>query len=982
MKSIPQNKLLQKPLFWGFILFFAFHFQLSAQQPDPLQTEDWKAQKQWVDSIIRNMSLRQKIGQLFMYAAYSNKGKKHEEYVQNLVEKHEIGGLIFMQGTPYKQAKLTNLYQSKSKIPLLIAFDGEWGLNMRLDSTYRYPWNMTLGAIHDNRLLEKLGRRIGAQHHRMGIHINFAPVVDINTNPNNPIIGNRSYGENKYNVTKKAAAFIKGMQAKGVLACGKHFPGHGDTSKDSHKTLPSVLFDSLRIDSVELYPYKKLFEKNLGSLMTAHLSVPALEKDKSIPTSISKNVVTHLLKEKLGFNGLIITDALNMKGASNYAEPGAIDLAAFLAGNDILLFPEDIPKAITLLEKAYKQGAYTEKRLDYSVRKILKAKYWAGLAHYKPVNTRNLQKNLVQLQDSLLHRELVDQSITLIKKGANFPIVNLQQKIAYIKLGDAPADAFIKMLQKYTDVHVISGKNPKRALEQLKKYDLVIAGYHKSDKHFWDKYQFSEQELHLLHDIAKQNRVILSVFASPYSLLDVADFKPIESIVIAYQNATFAQELTAQKIFGALETTGKLPVRIGDEFKEGLSLYAPKLQRLSYGFPEEVQMNSRMLRRIDSMAHEVITQKMAPGVQVLVARYGKVIYQKSFGYFTYDKKQKVTNTDLYDLASITKICGALPMVMKAYEDKKLTLDQTLGELLPSLKGSNKDTINLRKALSHFAQMQAWIPFYKKTLDSVTHKPLKKYYRTQPDTVFSIKVAEKLYLRKDYQDSIFQQIKDSELRDKKAYKYSGLVFYLLNKFIKKTYGKPLDVLDDSLFYKPLGATRLTYKPLEKFPKNQIVPTENDAYFRYELLQGNVHDMGAAMLGGVNGNAGLFANANSLAKMMQMYLNGGFYGGKRYFNSQTIQTFNHRYYAKDSVRRGLVFDKPQLKPEITATCGCMSEKSFGHSGFTGTYAWVDPETGLLYLFLSNRVYPTMDNHKLVEADIRTKTQQIVVDALVKP
>jgi len=954
-----------------------------AQQPDPLVTKDKQAQEKWVDSLLINMSIRQKIGQLIMVQTYSNREKKHQDYIENLIEKHEIGGLTFMQGSPFKQAQLNNIYQSKSKVPLLISFDGEWGLNMRIDSTYKFPWNMTLGAIRDNNLLEKLGKRIGEQHKRLGIHINFAPVIDINTNPNNPIIGNRSYGENKYNVAQKGGAFIKGLQAEKVLACGKHFPGHGDTAMDSHKTLPSILFDKERIDSIELYPYKQLFGQNMGSVMTAHLSIPSLESDKTIPTSISKNVVTNLLKDELGFNGLIITDALNMKGASNFAENGAIDLAAFLAGNDILLFPQDVAKAISYIEKAYKENKFSQARLDYSVRKILKTKYWAGLNAFQPVSLNNLHADLNTTYDTILDRELIDKSITLLKSGTVYPIKNVEQKIAYVKLGDQKANAipFINMLQKYTMVTVIKTKERKKLLKELKNYDLVIIGFHKSNASPWKSYKFTKEELKFIDKIAKKNKTILSVFASPYSLLQIAKFNNIDAVVLAYQNSVFSQELTAQKIFGALETNGKLPVTINTEFPEGHGLFSHSIKRLSYGFPEEVGMSTQKLQILDSLANVVLTDKMTPGMQILVAKNAKVVFHKSYGYFTYDKKRKVKDDDIFGLASVTKILGGLPLLMKAEEEGKYNLDDTLGELMPILKGTNKDTINMRKALSHVAQLKAWINYYPTTLDSITKKPLPLYYRNKASKDFNIKITEKLYLRSDYLDTIQHRIADSDLREKPGYKYSGLIFYLMKDYIYRTYKEQMNVLDDKWFYKPLGANTVTYKPLEKFSKDRIPPTENDTYFRNQIIQGTVHDMGAAMMDGVSGNAGLFGSANDLAKMMQMYMQGGFYGGKRYFQSKTINKFNTRYYAKDSIRRGLGFDKPQLNPEVLATCGCVSDKSFGHAGFTGTYVWADPETELVYIFLSNRTYPTMDNRKLYEEDIRTKAHQIIVDAIMK-
>jgi len=963
------------------LLFFTVFLQ--AQQLDPLLKRDTYGQEVWVDSILTSMTIDQKIGQLFMVQAYSNKDVKHKVTIANLIKKYEVGGLIFMQGTPQKQATLTNHYQSISKVPMLIAIDGEWGLDMRLKNSYRYPWNMTLGAVQDNQLIEEFGKQVGKHCKRVGIHFNFAPVVDININPKNPIIGNRSFGGGRENVAEKAIAFTKGMQSEYVLASAKHFPGHGDTDADSHKTLPYIPFSKERLDSIELYPYKKLFDVGLASVMVAHLSIPNLEPDESVPSSLSKNIVTDLLKEKMGFEGLIITDALDMKGSANYSSPSDVNLAAFLAGSDILLIPHEIPKTVEKIKKAILDNKLVEQQLNYSVKKILKAKYWAGLKNYKPVELENLQEDINTVTDEALHYKLVENSITLLKNnGEDFPIKNIADtKIAYVKFGDADNTTFLERLNDYTQVDVVSAKNLDQIINKLKPYNHVIIGYHKSNANPWKDFKFTNKELVWLQEIARNKCVTLDIFASPYSLLDMKTFTNIESVLVSYQNSKIAQDISAQMIFGALATKGKLPVVINEEFTEGFGLQSIDLKRLSYGLPEEVGMSSEKLQRIDSIANIVIDSMMAPGLQVLVARYGKVIFRKNYGYHTYKKLQKVKSTDLYDLASVTKILGGLPIIMKAEEEGKFTLESTLGELMPVLKGSNKDTVTVQEALSHYGKLRAWIPYYIKTIDSATKKPSLKYYRKKPSKKFKIKVAENLYLRTDYMDTIYKLIGEVDQYENLRYRYSGLPFYLFKDYVEKQYKRPMNILNDEFFYKSLGAKTLTYKPTEKFATKNIVPTENDTYYRHQLLRGYVHDMGAAMLDGVSGNAGLFSNSNDVAKMMQMYLQEGFYGGKRYFKQETLQKFNHRYYEKDSVRRGLGFDKPQLDPEIKASCGCVSSKSFGHSGFTGTYVWTDPETKLVYVFLSNRVYPTMTNNKLGKKDIRTKVQQLIQDAIVE-
>lgn len=967
------------------LMFFILLIAASTTNAQTFKIENQEdlLQKKWVDSLLNTLSVEQKIGQLFMIAAYSNMDEKHYQSIENSIQQYQIGGLIFMQGTPLKQAELTNRYQQKSVIPLMIGFDGEWGLSMRLKESYQYPWNMTLGAIRDNNLVEEFGQQLGKQLKRIGVHVNFAPVVDVNTNPLNPIIGNRSFGENKINVAEKAIAFTKGIQRAGVLASAKHFPGHGDTDKDSHKTLPTINFSASRIDSIELYPYKELFKTGIGSVMVAHLHVPSLDAGKNIPSTLSYKIVTELLKENMGYRGLIFTDALNMKGVVNGNEPGAIELSAFLAGNDVLLFSEKIAEAIQKIKVEVDKGVISQERLNESVRKILEAKYWAGLNNFNPIELEGLQESINAIENEVLHRKLIANSVTLLlNKEENFPIRHFdKQRIAYVKIGDADHSSFLDMLQNYTSVTPVEIISKDAINNQLSEFNLVIVGYHKSDDNPWKNHKLNADEIELLKEISKHNKAILTVFANPYSLLDIASIQNFKSVVLAYQNSQLSQEITAQMLFGAHGIKGKIPVSIKNEFYEGHGLISSNLSLLSYGIPEEVGMNRLKLAEIDSIAQQVINQEMAPGMQVLVAKDGKIIFNKNYGFHTYDKKQVVKSDDVYDLASLTKILASLPLIMELEENGKLELDDKLSHLLPEFRDSNKRKITVKEMLSHHARLQAWLPFYTKTLVKETKKPDSIYYRTTKSKDFTLEVVKNLYLRSDYLDSIYAEIEKSDLLKKKEYKYSDLPYYILKKYIEKEFHKPLNKLVDEHFYNQLGANKLTYLPLHKMDSSAIVTSENDTYFRNQLLQGYVHDMGAAMQGGVGGHAGLFGNANDVAKMMQLYLQKGFYGGHRYFKTSTIDKFNHRYFENEDNRRGVGFDKPLINGGNSNTCGCVSPESFGHSGFTGTYAWADPESKLVYVFLSNRTFPTMENQKLIKEEIRTKIQKIIQEAIVK-
>lgn len=943
--------------------------------------EDTPAEKKWVDSIYSTMTFEEKLGQLFMVAAYSNKDSIHFNALDKLVKDYKVGGLIFFQGGPVRQAKLTNRFQAESKIPLFIGNDAEWGLSMRLDSTYRYPWNMTLGAVQDMKLIEELGVQMGKEAKRMGIQFNFAPVIDINTNPNNPIIGNRSFGEDKEEVTKRAVALMKGFQNQGVFSTGKHFPGHGDTETDSHHTLPMVNFSKERLEDVEFYPYKKMFDLGLASVMVAHLNVPSLESRPNYPSSISYNVVTNILKKQLGFEGLVFTDALNMKGASNFKKPGEIDLEAFLAGNDILLFAEDVPTAIEKFRQAYNDTLITDERIGESVKKILKYKYKSGLNHYKAIETSSLYNDLNRPLNDALQYKLYENAITVVKnENEILPIKEVAQaKIAYVKLGDDTGTPFLSTLKKYTEVTEVANQNIDSLNLELKQYNTVIVGFHKSDK-AWKKHEFTEKELDWLQKMAANNNVILDVFAKPYTLLPIKSFDSIKAVIVTYQNGEIAQQVSAELIFGAIEAKGKLPVSINTFFKVGDGLSTQKINRLGFTAPENVGMDSEVLAKIETVAKKAIDGKMTPGAQILVARKGKIIYQKSFGFHTYKNETKVKNSDIYDIASLTKIISTLPNVMQDYDTQKINLETTLGTMIPEARGTDKDSIRLKDFLSHYARLQAWIPFYKATLDE-KQQPLKKYYRLTGSKGFNAEVTENLYIRNDFNDSITKMILASKLLDKKEYKYSDFTFILLKEYLEKTHHKTLDILSEENFFSKLGMNNTLYNPLHKFDMEMIPPTENDTYFRHQVLQGNVHDMAAAMQGGVGGHAGIFSNSVDVAKMMQMYLQKGNYGGVQFFSEKTFNDFNTCYFCAEGNRRGLGFDKPQIEKE-GPTCGCVSKSSFGHTGFTGTMAWADPETEIVYVFLSNRTFPDSNaSNRLSKENIREDIQKIIQDAIIE-
>ena len=966
-------------IFILFILILSTQ-KLNSQTVDPLISEDFLNQEKWVDSIYNNLTLDEKIGQLFFVQATS-KNKNNSEKILNDIKNFKIGGLIFSTGHPSIQANLTNKYQNASKTPLMISMDAEWGVGMRLDSVPKFPWNMSLGAIKNDLLIEKIGSEIGYQFKRLGIHMNFAPVIDINTNPKNPIIGNRSYGENKINVSEKGISFTKGIQSNNVLATAKHFPGHGDTSKDSHLTLPTINFDEKRIKKVELYPFKKLIEDGLSAVMIAHLNVPSLEKENMLPSTLSKNIIEKTLIKELNFNGLIITDALEMKGVSEFTKKN-VDLMAFLAGNDILLMSSDISKGVKSIKKSIKKGKISEQRLARSVKKILKAKYKVGLNNYKSIETSNLIDDLNSISVTNLINKSIESIPTLIKNKSNVIPVKLDtESILNIQFGNSDGVIFNDYLNKFKRVKAIkaSNINTNDLNSLLANHKLIIVSFHMKSDTPWENMnkKFSENEQDILKLIDEHDNKILASFTNPYALSQL-NLKSYNSVIVGFQNNYEFQKTIAQQIFGAKEIKGNLPVSINETYKEGTGIILKNLNILSYADPEMVGVDRKKLNKIDSLVNYAIQNEMTPGAQILVAKNSKIIYDKSFGRLRYNENLKTNSETIYDLASLTKILVTTPIIMNLVDKNIIGLETKLKEIIPRYEKSNKSEISVKELLSGHAALQAWIPFYKLTLDE-KNRPSSKYYSFSRNRTNSVKVSPDLYLRTDYIDTIRNIIEKSDLL-KNKYKYSDLSYLIIQEFIENHYNQNLDQIIHELMFRKLGID-LNYNPTLKYSTKNIAPTELDEYFRYKEINGYVHDMAAAMLGGVSTHAGLFGNAINVAKVMQLYIQNGNYGNQQILNPETINLFNNCYYCDEDNRRGVGFDKPQLEDD-GPTCGCISMNSFGHSGWTGTFAWADPDQEIIYVFLSNRSYPTGESagkSKLVKENIRSKIQEIIYNSI---
>lgn len=938
----------------------------------------------WVDSVMMHMSLDEKIGQLFMIRAHSDLPPDHIKSVEKQIEKYHVGGLCFFQGTPEKQAKLTKLYQKKSKLPLMIAMDAEWGLAMRHKaSALSYPKQLTLGAISDNTLIYDMGKDIARQLRRIGSHINFAPVADVNNNPANPVIHNRSFGEDIYNVATKSYAYMKGLQDNGVMACAKHFPGHGDTDVDSHYDLPLIKHSKNRLDSLELMPFRVLTQLGVRSMMSAHLAIPSLDDRPNRPSSLSKGIVTDLLRDKMHFDGVVFTDGLEMKGVAKHFEPGVMEVEALKAGNDVLLLPIDIDKAFKSIKKAIEKAELTEAMIDQKLRRILKAKQFLQLHKESPFveNPDSIPGEIKDKKSLALIFKLYEKAMTLAKDDKNLvPVADEHIKsTAVIALGSSPNN-FTQRLEKFGICNLSAAyKNqPTEIYDKVRSFDRIIISVHDMSIYRSKDNGIKKEYFDLIYKLNSHKNVILVLFGTPYAL---EYFSDIGCVLIAYEDNPLVQDVAAQSLVGVNRITGKLPVGVNENFQLGQGIDRAGLFRLGFAIPEAVGISSDSLLVIDTIVQEMLDKKATPGCQILAARNGKIFFQKAYGKHTPEGNTDVKLSDIYDVASVTKIMATTLSLMKLYDESKINLYEKLVHYISELDTSDKAELILEDILAHHAGLPGWIPFYERTLDTDSRKlkRLNKYYRETPSDSFDIEVCRGLYLRSDWRDSIYHLIYSCELREKKDYRYSDLGFYLFQKIIEKLSEKRLDQFAHDNFYGPMNLKNTMFNPSDKVDGKCIVPSEDDDYYRGRVLKGHVHDMGAAMMGGVAGHAGLFSNAQDLAILMQMLLNGGSYGGHNYLKPQTIERFTKRYYK--SSRRGLGFDMKELDPDKTLNMAEeASSSTFGHLGFTGIAVFADPEEDLIYIMLSNRTYPTMKNYIFASENYRPRIQSVFYKAIM--
>ncbi|MBX3102659.1 MAG: serine hydrolase [Bacteroidetes bacterium] len=939
----------------------------------------------WARETLGQMTLREKIGQLFMVDAFTSPVQDNRKLLEKLITEHHIGGIIFMQGGPMRQVYRANYLQNLSKYPLLVGQDAEWGLAMRLDSAISFPRNMTLGALANDSLLYQYGRVLAKQCRAFGVHACFAPVVDVNNNAQNPVINDRSFGQDRHTVTRKSLMLMRGLQDHGVIATAKHFPGHGDTDSDSHYTLPMVRFPRNRLDSLELYPFRQLIRQGVQSIMVAHLYVPALDSTPNLPSTLSRRVVQDLLRQELGFRGLVFTDAMNMGGVTRFYKGGEAELMALKAGNDVLLYPRDVPKAIDYIYKAItEEGSFTESELNARVYRILLAKEWAGLHRQRTVDVVQARSLMYDPEALALRKVLYTEAVSLVKNELlAVPIQNLDQKIAYVQLGYKQATPFYHTLKKYGPVDFfLLDRYSTRAqidtlLSRLQSYDVIITGLFEMSRYSFRHYGLTPTVIAYCQRVAEMEKPsILVHFNNPYAFQFLEDHR---AVLNAYEEEPEAQQAAAEIIMGARVPHGQLSVTLSNKFSQGFS-YANDGPRMHWATPREAGMEPRELHRIESLVYGYIGRRAMPGISILALKGDKIIYDKAFGHHTYTQELPVdTYASLYDLASVTKVAATTVAAMKLWEDNRLNLEETVHHYLPEVQGA-VGALTIRELLQHTSGLVAWIPFWMETVANGQRKP--EVYSTVPSGNYPTPLGKDLFLSKDYPEIIWDKIKNQPVNKAQGMVYSDLNMIILKRVIESITHSTLEDYVTTHFYKPLGMNNTLFNPAQKGRAASCAPTVEDKKFRFQPVQGYVNDEAAALLGGYSGHAGLFSNVYDLAKLGLMLKNGGEYAGHRYLNPQTIAYFTAAQPQASGSRRGLGWDKPDNRPGYLSPYSKQaSDQTYGHLGFTGTSFWIDPVNDLVVVILTNRTWPDSENLLYSNEGVRGKIADIFYDSLRK-
>lgn len=937
--------------------------------PPPVTGVVTRDRSHWVDSVLASLTVEQKIGQMMMVGVsghYFSSTTDQYARLARLVRERQIGGAILWRGDVYESALRLNTLQSMSQVPLLVSADLERGVPMRVRRGTPFPDAMAIGATRNPQYAYEVGRAIAREARALGVHQNYAPVADVNTNPLNPVINTRAFGSDPGLVEGMVDAFIRGTQSAGVLATAKHFPGHGDTGTDSHLDLPTVTQNRARLDSVELAPFRAAISAGVRSVMIAHLLVPGLDPSRSAPSSLSPAIVTGVLQRELGFTGLIVTDAMDMRGVTRDYSPGMSSVMAVKAGVDIVLMPPDEESAFAAMTAAARSGEITQERLDRSVRKILQAKWDLGLDTLRITDPDEIARVVGSREHWNLARTVARASMTLVRNERNTVPFEARQarRITSIVLTDTDnglmevsrpgtmsiveqPGAYFNALVRQRSVRLESyrlspGSNAidvDAALARIRKTDLLVLPVFVKVRTSSGTVEMPSGLQPFLKKVADLSvPTVVVLFGTPYL---AGPLSWADAVLCAYGDTEPQIEAAAEALFGEIDLCGKLPVTVNERFALGAGAMCAR-DRLRYDDPTTAGFDTDSLRQLDRIIERAIADSAFPAAQLAVVRDGMLVYNKSFGTFTYDRASRpIDNTTMFDLASVSKVIGTTSAVMKLVDSGRLGLDDSVGTYLPQFTTGPKAAITIRQLITHRAGFPPFRRFFlmcstaTAALDSVFATPL---VATPGDTTI----------------------------------YSDIGMITMGKVVEKITGMSLDAFVRKEFYEPLGMTHTMYAPPESLA-TQCAPTEIDTLWRKRLVQGQVHDENAALLDGVAGHAGLFSTASDLAVYMQMVLNKGAYGGIRYLKESTVVEFTRKYVPGQE--RYLGWD---MKSPTGSSAGSLfSPSSFGHLGFTGTSIWTDPDRRISVILLTNRVHPTRANQKIQR--IRPAVHDMVIRAL---
>ena len=922
-----------------------------------------------VTETLSRLTLEEKIAQMIMPNAYNYYySSESDQFVRlrRLVKDRKVGGLVFFQGDVYETAVLANRLQELSEVPLLIGSDFEWGAAMRVRRTTRFPEAMALGAAGDTLLASRMGKAVAAEARAIGVQQVYAPVADVNSDPDNPVINTRSFGEDPQRVADLAGAFASGLSSGGVLATAKHFPGHGGTQADSHIDLPVVGGTRERLDSVELLPFRALIRRGIGSVMVAHLAVPALEPRRSLPATLSAAIVSGLLEHDLGFSGLTVTDAMTMGAVVRTYGTDSAAVRAVEAGDDMLLMVEDEDRVVDAVAGAVRTGRISEERIDRSVKKILEVKRSLGLFEQRTVDLTGIPEAVATPEHLSLAKEIARASTTVLKNDGVLPIEQFgPRRVLALTVSDAEnyrteiqrptspwpnepvGDYFtMQVRRRYNGVQTAvidpscDSLDAAAVLRKASASDLILCAVFSRARSGSGKMGLPREVSGVLAPVMGLGKpVVVIAMGSPYVL---TSFPGAAAYMCSYSDCEASTEAAVEVLFGEAASSGRLPVTIPGMFSRGTGIGIGQ-SALRQDAPESAGFDRGRLSAVDSVVTAAIRDSAFPGAQVVVGKDGVIVYSKAFGTFRYGQPaEKVNRSTMYDLASVTKVIATTPAIMRLYDEGRIALDDPVARYIPQFANRGKGAVTIRNLLVHDGGLPAF-------------KRLFLTCRSPEEVLDSVYNTEMIYTPGD------------------STVYSDFDFITLGKIVERASGVALDAYADSVFFRPLGMRRTMYNPPRRLWEN-VAPSEYDSLFRRQLVRGVVHDENAYALGGVSGHAGLFSTASDLAVYLQMLMNGGNYGGRGYLRPETVRRFIARQAPKSS--RALGWDTKSTSGYSSAG-SLMGERTYGHTGFTGTSVWADPERKIFVILLTNRVYPTRDNQKI--SKIRPALHDAVIRAL---